>query len=427
MSPEADGSIIVAPLSFAQRVRARAGERLATIDGERRRWLAAAALVVTTAGTGAVAGGAALPAMTIPLAGAETASSTHAAGGLAAAPATRGFSPASPPAPGPIPLGKGMWLNNFERSEGGDPHALVARSKELGITHLYVRLGSSKKGFYARPVLDRLLPVAHAAGIKVVGWDFPTLADPGADAVRSMAEILYTTPTGHRIDAFSADIETRAEGTHLSAGAALQYGSLLRQGVGPGYPLIATVPRPSPKRWFPFAEVTASFDAIAPMVYWGARDPVNDVVGAIRDLAPLGKPVLPVGQAYDSAIDGWKGGSPSQADLARFAQAAADHGALGVSYWVWETAEPQHWAAIAEITQFRIDRNAVANGDPEAVRYLQRVVTGLGHPTMVDGVVGAPTSTAIADLQRKHGIEPTGALDERTEAVLVAPLAPPTP
>lgn len=423
MNPEADGSIIVVPTSFVRRVRARAEERLAAVDGERRRWLAAAALVVTTAGTGAVAGGAALPALTMPLAGAETAAATHAV--PAPATALRGFAPTSPPAAGPIPLGKGMWLNSFQRSEGGDPHALVARSKERGITHLYVRLGSSKSGFYAQDVLDRLLPVAHEAGIKVVGWDFPTLADPGGDAARAAAQILYTTTTGHRIDAFSADIETRAEGTHLSAGAALQYGELVRQAAGPGYPLIATVPRPSPKRWFPFAEVTASFDAIAPMVYWGARDPVSDVVGAIRDLAPLGKPILPVGQAYDSAIDGWRGGSPSQADLARFAQAAADHGALGVSYWVWQTAEPQHWAAIAETTQFRIAAAAVAAGDAEAVRYLQRVVTSLGHPTMVDGVVGPPTETALADLQRRHGIEPTGALDEATETVLLAPLTPP--
>jgi hypothetical protein len=248
-----------------------------------------------------------------------------------------------------------MWLNNFDRSEGGDPYALVAKARDLGLTHLYVRLGSSKRGFYARPVLERLLPVAHRAGIKVVGWDFPTLADPGADAGRAAAEVLYTTSTGHRIDAFSADIETPAEGTHLSAGGALLYGSALRTAVGPGYPLIATVPRPSPKRWFPYAEVVASFDAVAPMVYWGKRDPVTDVQGAILALAPLGKPVMPIGQAYDSAIDGWAGGSPSKEALAGFTRAAHEGGATAVSYWVWETAEPQHWAAIGEARQFIAD------------------------------------------------------------------------
>ncbi|HEV3362957.1 MAG TPA: hypothetical protein VG795_02250, partial [Acidimicrobiia bacterium] len=34
-----------------------------------------------------------------------------------------------------------------------------------------------------------------------------------------------------------------------------------------------------------FAEVTAAFDAIAPMVYWQNRDPATDVAGAIDYLA----------------------------------------------------------------------------------------------------------------------------------------------
>ena len=392
-------------------MRALVEEWTAKVDGERRRWTAAGLLVAITVGSGAAFSGGSLP---------DVASAAHAADGAdAAAPAVapvRPFEPATPPGAGTIPLGKGMWLNNFERSAGGDPHALVARSQQLGLTHLYVRLGSSKKGFYGGPVLERLLPVAHAAGIKVVGWDFPTLADPVADASRARAEIWYTTVGGHRIDAFSADIETPAEGTRLSSGGALQYGSMVREAAAPGYPLIATVPRPSPKRWFPFAEVTASFDAVAPMVYWGARDPVSDVVGAIRDLAPLGKPILPVGQAYDSAIDGWKGGSPTKEALARFSQAAADHGALGVSFWVWETAEPQHWAAIGEAGQFRLD-----GGDAASVRHLQRVLSGLGHPTVVDGVVGDSTKAAIAGFQRMSGLPATGELDPATRNRLLLP------
>src|SRR5437867_2628060 len=85
---------------------------------------------------------------------------------------------------------------------------VVRQAKAVGLTHIYLRLGSSKKGFYDQDELDQLLPAAHAAGVKVVGWDFPYLDDPVADAVRAKAEIDYTTPTGHRIDAFSADIET---------------------------------------------------------------------------------------------------------------------------------------------------------------------------------------------------------------------------
>lgn len=343
-------------------------------------------------------------------------------GSAAAAGVVRGFTAATPPAAGPIPLGKGMWLNRFERSAGGDPQALVARAQQLGLTHLYVRVGSSWKGFYAQDVLERLLPVAHAAGIKVVGWDFPNLRDINADVQRGRAAIWYTTATGHRMDAFSADIETQSEGTNLTAGGALEYGAALRAQAGPGYPLIATVPRPSPKRWFPFAEATASFDAIAPMVYWGKRDPVQDVRGAIADLRRFGKPVLPVGQAYDSAIDGWAGGSPSKQALANFTQAAFDDGALGVSFWVWETASSEHWAAIGEASQFNVDPDKVAKGDPQAVGFLQRSLAGVGHPTPVDGTMGESTKAALESFQRRQGLPPTRQLDPPTAAALVQPL-----
>lgn len=262
----------------------------------------------------------------------------------------------SRPADGPVPTGKGMWLHRLSRAENGDVASIVARAKAAGLTHIYVRLGSSKSGFYAQRDLDRLLPVAHAAGLKVVGWDFAYLGDVFADAARAREEIWYATPTGHRIDAFSADIETPAEGTTLSDAGIRGYVGALRQAVGPGYPLIATVPRPSPKRWFPFAALDG-FDAVAPMVYWGNRDPAADVQGAIANLAFLGKPIIPVGQAYDMAQDGAPSiahGAPSKAAITKFIDAAAGHGATGVSFWVWDTATPDHWAAITEASDPRI-------------------------------------------------------------------------
>src|SRR5439155_10153918 len=139
-----------------------------------------------------------------------------------------------------------MWLYQLSMSSGGNAQAVVNKAKAAGLTHIYLRLGSSKGGFYDQAELDKLLPVAHAAGLKVIGWDFVYLDDPTADAARAKAEIDYVTPTGHRIDAFSADIETGSEGVNLTAERAAAYGAQLRALVGAGYPLIATVPRPSP-------------------------------------------------------------------------------------------------------------------------------------------------------------------------------------
>ena len=265
------------------------------------------------------------------------------------APPVPAAAPALPPTPQPaLPRGKGMWLHFVRQAAGNDPAALVAQAKATGLSHVYLRLGSSKDGFYAEGDLDRLLPVAHAAGLAVAGWDFPYLDDPEADALRAAAETAYTTPTGQRIDAFSADIETRAEGVNLTVPAADTYSRRLRELVGPGYPLVATVPRPRYNPGYPYSEIVRQFDAVAPMVYWLARDPAAEVDQAVTDLAVLGKPIMPVGQAYDAGPEGGPPGPPPKEHLVRFIQAAQTRGVTGFSFWVWHTATPDQWAAIRE-------------------------------------------------------------------------------
>jgi hypothetical protein len=252
-----------------------------------------------------------------------------------------------------LPYGKGMWLYEPDKTENGDVAAIVAKARAAGLSHLYVRTGSSWNGFYAAPFLDQILPAAHEAGLMVYGWDFPRLIDWQDDVRRAKAAIDHRTPGKHRIDGFSADIETRSEGTHITGQVAAEYGRSLREVVGSDFPLIATVPRPSPAQNYPYAEVVASFDAIAPMVYWLNRQPDTDVTGALRDLARFGKPVFPVGQAYDGAPEGGRPGVPPPEELWRFMRFAEAGGAQGVSFWSWQAANAKAWAAITEAEEFR--------------------------------------------------------------------------
>ena len=270
-------------------------------------------------------------------------------GGLTASEGSVGNLPRS------LPYGKGMWIWQPHMTESGDVDAIVSRAEQVGLTHLYVRTGSSWDGFYAGPFLDRILPAAHAAGIRVYGWDFPRLIDPAADVRRAAEAVSYRTPKGQRIDGFAADIETQAEGTHVSAGAASAYGDALRQAVGASVPLVAVVPRPSPGRaGYPYAEVVSQFDAIAPMVYWLNREPGSDVAGALNDLRRFDKPVFPIGQAYDGAPEGGRPGVPPRAELLRFFEVAYDEGAAGVSFWSWQGADGQAFDSIRDAPEFRV-------------------------------------------------------------------------
>ena len=253
-----------------------------------------------------------------------------------------------------LPSGKGMWIWQPSMTEGGRVEAILARARAVGLSHIYVRTGSSWDGFHGGPFMDRILPAAHKAGLRVYGWDFPKLSDWQADVRRGATAIRHRTPSGHRLDGFVADIETHAEGTHLTSAAAGAYGAGLRRAAGQGYPLVVAVPRPSAaKAWYPYDVVSESFDAIAPMVYWLNREPGSDVAGALRDLARFGKPVIPVGQAYDGAPEGGRPGVPPRAELMRFLRVAEEKGAAGASFWSWQAANQQAWDAIRDSPHFR--------------------------------------------------------------------------
>lgn len=321
-----------------------------------------------------------------------------------------------------VPVGKGMWVHQLDRASAGDIAGMVKYAVDTGLTHIYVRLGSSKKGFYAQRDLDAILPLAHKAGLKIVGWDYPYLFDAIGDANRAGAEIAYRTPDGHGIDAFAADIETQSEGTNLTIEGVKEYNIRIREVAGFQFPLIAAVPRPSPSRWFPYPEATRNFDAIAPMVYWVNRDPATDVARAIAAFHGYNKPILPVGQAYDPAVDGSQSWAPPSADdLHRFMRTAGDLGVASYSFWAWDTASPEQWDAIA--TSNLVDLKPLVPGPNvgDRVAALQRVLKGLGRNVTVDGDFGAGTKAALEDLQRQLGVPVTGVLDAATLQALKAP------
>ena len=350
--------------------------------------------------------------------------------------ATGGAGPAVPaeavPAPevrtipasrGALPIGKGMWIWTPERSEGGDAAAIVNRAKAVGLSHLYVRTGALKGGFIAADFLNRLLPAAHAANIRVYGWDFPYLNDIDSDVARAAAAANHITPDGHRIDGFSADIELRSMGVNINNVTAFVYGQKLRAAVGRDFPLIATVPRPNPALVnYPFAEIAAHFDALAPMVYWMHNEPAATVTDSIARLAHLQRPILPVGQAYDAAAEGGPPGVPPRDQILAFMRAAEAAGAPSVSWWSWQHADQQAWDAVRDAPEFVL---AAGSTRPGTIRAYQVLLNSLGFPAPVNGVWDEASAHALADYQRAARLPVTGVVDEATLTTLLTPFPPP--
>jgi hypothetical protein len=47
------------------------------------------------------------------------------------------------------------------------------------------------------------------------------------------------------------------------------------------------------------------------------------------------------------APEGGRVGDPRGEELSRFCDVARRSGALGCSFWVWQTMTPEHWSALA--------------------------------------------------------------------------------
>jgi hypothetical protein len=243
--------------------------------------------------------------------------------------------------------GKGMWVWMFNRTEHGNVAAIIQRAAAAGLTQLWVRIGDSQSGFYGAAELAALVPAAHRAGIAVIGWGFPYLYDPMGDASWTAQALAWTGPGGARIDGFSADIERSTEGVALDERRAAAYLGAVRRSAGSRL-IIATVYPPLDIYWtgdYPYTAIARYVDAFAPMVYWECTDPAADVRAAYARLATL-RPVHVIGQAFSLADVGGRIPNPSAAEIDRFLAAGRQVGALGASFWVWQSATAEEWAAL---------------------------------------------------------------------------------
>ncbi|MDQ3895938.1 MAG: hypothetical protein M3326_01600, partial [Actinomycetota bacterium] len=245
--------------------------------------------------------------------------------------------------------GKGMWIWKSLQTEGGDADAVVRRATATGLRQLWVRVGDSRSGFYAADYLSRLVPKAHQAGLAVIGWGFPFLHDPVSDADWSVEAVGWRAPDGSRLDGFSPDIELASEGVVLTEKRITVYLGLVRAASASDLPLVATVYRATDARWngtYPYRAIAPYVDAFAPMVYWGCVEPGGAALESIQRLATL-KPVHVIGQGYNAQPEGGRAGAPSAAETVRFLDVARRNGAVGASFWVWQSMPGEQWDALS--------------------------------------------------------------------------------
>ena len=251
-----------------------------------------------------------------------------------------------------LPTGTGMWLHDWSRSESGHALEVVARAKKVGLTHLYVQTGSTRKGWIGERTLSQLMPATKGTGIQVIAWDFPKLIDPEADARRMARAAWWHRPGSPMISAVAPDVETAAEGTNLGGDRVERYYRELRKRLPARTAILATVPWPSEKRTgiYPYATTAKYSDAFVPMAYWYNRSPSVVTRTSMQWLAKFNLPVMPVGQGYDGRLDApyLKPDPAPDKSVAAFIYNARAHGAQSLSLWSWQTTGPLQWGELAK-------------------------------------------------------------------------------
>ena len=254
--------------------------------------------------------------------------------------------------------GKGMWLPQ-PLLEMADERQIVLASKQLGLTHLFVEAGETTAGFYASKEVARLLPAAHAAGLRVIGWITTGLNDLPRDVELSIQVADFRTSDGQALDGIAPDIEQNMDLDDVKAYAEITRARLGddRLFVGVIYPAGGWFGREYPVQ----PALARVCNALAPMAYWSDEERTYDagevagyvatVVSDLQAAVGPGYPVHVIGQMYDTfGRNGTGVYSPGPDEITAALQASRNGGAVGISFFQWGTATPEEWSALRDFS-----------------------------------------------------------------------------
>lgn len=262
-------------------------------------------------------------------------------------------SPAPPSSPLDGIKGKGAWFMMFD-GDWTDPDAdraaaMVDAAVRADLSHIYVRIADSRHHFYAAAALQDLLPIAHAHGLKVIGWIEPMLNDPGSDASDAIAAADFQEQ-GQQLDGMALTIEGDSTsdpnvGQYLTG---IRAGAAGLNGLGDQYLLIAsTLPTPYDHPGYAYATLSRYCQAFAPMAYWratglpqysgvaGTRAYLDQIFAQFRDpgVNPFKRPLTITAQAYDAAPEYGTPGAPPADEIKTSMDETRAQGGISWSYY----------------------------------------------------------------------------------------------
>jgi hypothetical protein len=315
---------------------------------------------------------------------------------------------ARPPVP-TVFAGTALWVREVASGETG--LGLADDAASAGVRTLYVKAGD---GTSPEPQFSSaLVSEIRSAGTTVCAWTFMYGSDPPAEAAVAAAAV------NDGAQCLVIDAEGTADVPNLY-GAAQRFVRTLRSRVGPAFPIgLASQAEVAEHPTFPYSVFLGpgGFNVVLPLIYWlDFGQSVNAAYAATMGAnAIYGRPILPVGQLYDT---------PTPPELERFRALAAAYGAAGFSFFDLDAAEPQELAALAAPLPKLARRALIAptlrpGADGDEIVQAQELLNAAGAHLPVGGFYGAETARAVASFQARHRLTPDGILTPATWTALL--------
>jgi len=236
-----------------------------------------------------------------------------------------------------MPLkGKGYFMWQVPKCDGGDPVRIAARSQAAKLSHVMIKIADGSNWAYnydATRKIEYIPPVAAAlrsVGIQVWGWHYVRGDDPVGEARLAIQRMRSLGLDGYIID---AEREYKQPGKKVAAQRFMQE---LRAGL-PNTPIgLSSYRYPQMHYQLPYSQFLERCDFAMPQVYFEfAHDVEQQLERSLAQYQALqpARPIVVTGPTYNH--NAWR---PSRDEVVRFLTRARQIGLAAANFWAYDFA-----------------------------------------------------------------------------------------
>jgi hypothetical protein len=242
--------------------------------------------------------------------------------------------------------GKGFYIWQIPRCEGGDVNAIAYLAAQGNYTHVLVKIADGTSAYNLDSIsgadlVPPLVAALRARNIHTVGWHYVYGYEPLGEADIAIQRIQQTGVEAYVID---AEDQYKLPGRDV---AAAQFMGRLRAALPSFTVALSSYRYPSVHPQLPWRAFLEKCDYNMPQVYWvGAHNPGDQLTRSLREFQALEvvRPYIPTGSAYLQGS--WQ---PTVADINEFLQTARNLNLSAANFWEWGHTRlylPELWDAI---------------------------------------------------------------------------------